>query len=81
MVPYWSNHCGSEGVTLMKYSVIVGCIFWGKCIHSSSICKFGCKDVSGCIPLTCQEFVVQCTRKMFALIISQKVEEGPDIRK
>lgn len=29
LVQCLSNHCGSEGVTLMKYSVIICRIFWG----------------------------------------------------
>ena len=42
LVPYWSNHYASEGVTLMKYSVIVGCIFWG---NVSALVVFAKLDV------------------------------------
>ena len=59
LVMFWSNHYGSEEVTLNEIFSPSWLYFLGDCICSGSICKYRCRDVSEYSPLACPEFVVQ----------------------
>lgn len=70
LVLFGSNHYGSEGVTLRKYSVIVGCIFWGNVSVLVVFANLGAGMFLDIFPLACQEFAAH-KKNAFSGIITE----------